>query len=153
MSFILSAERDADPEGSRERYDAYLKENRHRFPEGARELIDSDWYFTFANRAPHDAWLESVTISEPEMAAEDRWVSIRICLQAAYGEGHIEFFYSKVSRYTLSMGETSRGHGDWRYDEFRISDTGKLIHEIDWWGRNMGKWLIEADDVKYSWHP
>lgn len=44
------------------------------------------------------------------------------------------------------------GHGDWRYDEFRVTDAGHLVHEIEWWAAGeAGRWLIEAGDVRLEW--
>ena len=46
--------------------------------------------------------------------------------------------------------------GDWRYDEFRLSERGHLIHEIEWAPQVQGKplsWIIEADDIDFRWIP
>ena len=44
------------------------------------------------------------------------------------------------------------GHQDWRYDEFRVTDQGHVLHEIEWNGfLETGRWLIEASDVIHSW--
>lgn len=155
MAFILSAQRDEDCGAAFKNYEQYLAEKRDLFPPGARRLINSDWYFTFFNQAPHDAWLESIAISEsPSIVGEaQRSVSITIRLLAACHDGHIEFHYPRVVRYSLESGNNSPNHGDWRYDEFRLSDDGYLIHEIEWWNRGPGTWLIESDDVEYRWVP
>src|SRR5512144_2919016 len=69
MAYILSKERDgsvAKMKRNWDRYVAYLRKNERRFPAGAYSLATSDWYFGASDhRAPHDAWLEEVTISEP----------------------------------------------------------------------------------------
>jgi hypothetical protein len=47
-------------------------------------------------------------------------------------------------------------HGDWRYDEFRLSERGHLIHEIEWaYGVECRafSWIIEADDIDFRWIP
>ena len=49
-------------------------------------------------------------------------------------------------------------HGNWRYDEFRVSELGHLLHEIEWAGargaqRRSFSWLIEADDIDFRWIP
>jgi hypothetical protein len=47
--------------------------------------------------------------------------------------------------------DTSLGHGYWRYDEFRVSPGGKLVHEIEWSHPDGdGVWLIEEGDVAFS---
>jgi hypothetical protein len=120
-------------------------------------LATSDWYFSFADhRCPHDAWLESATFSEPASGEqhEQRSVSLRIRLLGACHDGHIELFYPQVFRYSLACADASRGHGDWRYDEFRLSEHGHLLHEIEWWSPDApAHWLIEASDVELRWLP
>lgn len=48
--------------------------------------------------------------------------------------------------------DSGKGAGDWRYDEFRLADDGRVIHEIEWssgYGRGAS-WLIEAADVQFK---
>ena len=62
--------------------------------------------------------------------------------------------YPRVYAYRIMMADTEAGHGDWRYDEFRVTDNGRLLHEIEWWTwQEGGTWLIEADDVEHRWVP
>jgi hypothetical protein len=156
MSFILAAQRDHDPVGAFERYAAYLDSNRNRIPPSALALIDSDWYFGFEDhRAPHDSWLQDIRISESRPDDEDSppGITIRIRLLGAYHDGVIELTYSGVVSYSLQTPDLTRGHCDWRYDEFRISEAGHLIHEIEWCGAtDTGRWLIEAKEIQHSWH-
>jgi hypothetical protein len=50
--------------------------------------------------------------------------------------------------------DVGRGHADWRYDELRLDDAGRVVHEIEWWKeRETARWLITADDVELTWHP
>jgi len=66
----------------------------------------------------------------------------------------VELTYPRVHAYRLNLNHGERGHHDWRYDEFRLTDDGHLLHEIEWWGsEETGKWLIEADDVEYRFLP
>ena len=41
--------------------------------------------------------------------------------------------------------------GDWLHDEFCHSVRGHFLHEIEW--AKEGRWLIEADDIEFSWQP
>jgi hypothetical protein len=157
MSFILTAQRDEDVNAAFQKYESYLLGVRDRFPESARSLATADWYYSPSDhRCPHDAWLESVTISEP-YSGERRQVrstSIRVRLLGAYHDGYIEFFYPKVFRYHLDASDASLGLEDWRYDEFRLSEDGHVLHEIEWWAsRNTARWVIEASDVQFQWLP
>ncbi len=156
--YILAAERhQPEPEASRlwREYEAYLKDNASRFPPGALALATSDWYYGFSDhRAPHDAWLETATFAEPASGerSELRSLNLRVTLLGAYHDYILEFFYPQVFSYSLATPAAEAGHFDWRYDEFRLSESGRLIHEIEWAGPPgyAGRWLIEASDVQFS---
>jgi hypothetical protein len=153
--FILTGDRDDESRDGYAEYRAYLEANQHRFPPGAYALATSDWYFGFADRrGPHDAWLREVAISEADGDARGGCVSIRIRLLNGWGDGHIELSYSRVHAYRLDLHHGERGHRDWRYDEFRLTGDGHLLHEIEWWSsEETGTWLIEADDVEHRFTP
>jgi hypothetical protein len=157
VSFILSNERDRDAVRAFERYRNYLQSVRHSLPESVFALASSDWYFSPSeHRCPHDAWLESVTISELSSGErrESRFTSIRIRLLGPYHNGVIEFVYPRVFRYSLDASAPAGGHRDWRYDEFRLSERGYVIHEIEWEGaQETARWVIESSDVHFQWHP
>jgi hypothetical protein len=160
MTYILAAQRDGSPAemiANFERYQAFLEGSRSRFPPGAHALATSDWYYNFEDhRCPHDAWLEEATIRESAVgeARAQRTVALEIRLLSAYHDGHISFRYPQVFAYRLDASNSGQGHRDWRYDEFRLSDTGHVIHEIEWAGPGAtSRWLIEASDVQMTWEP
>jgi hypothetical protein len=154
MSFILDAQRRVDCAQSFESYREYLASKAASFPPSAYKLATADWYFDpREHRCPHDSWLESIAINDTA-SDENNPPSIKIRLLAAYRDGFIEFHYPRVFRYNLSYEGDSYGHMDWRYDEFRLSDNGHVLHEIEWCGAgDTGLWLIEASDVIHSWIP
>ena len=159
MSFILSDQREPDVMAAFERYRAYLAANASDFPGSAHAMATSQWYFDAGDhRCPHDAWLESVTVLEPATGerSESRTTAIRVRLLGAYHDGFIELFYPRVFAYSLGNASATSGHGDWRYDEFRLAQDGHLIHEIEWAGFSGGegsRWIIEASDVEFQWLP
>ena len=164
MAFILSAQRHAedldDISKPFRQYRDYLRSKRALFPPGAYALATSDWYYNFHDyRCPHDSWLVACTIGEPSSGERDqeRSTSLRIKLLGAYHDGHIELFYPQVYAYQMSQPDAAAGHGDWRYDEFRLSERGRLLHEIEWRGGltdvDAARWLIEACGVELRWHP
>jgi len=159
MPFILSEQRDDDVAQAFADYRDYITANKNNFPPGAYELASSDWYFNFQDhKCPHDAWLENMTILEPSEGErhEVRSTDIKIRLLAAYHDGYIEFHYKGVVAYTLTATSAQEGMGDWRYDEFRLHPDGHIIHEIEWAAtprRDGSTWVIEAEDVNYSWLP
>ena len=158
MSFILSNEREARPGAvvqAFEAYRRYLAANQARFPVGAYGLASSDWYFNANDhRSPHDGWLESLALEERGAGArqEIRSCSIRIVLLGAYHDCRIELIYPKVHSYRLGNRDAGSGAGNWRYDEFRLTDDGHVIHEIEWASgpEPGGSWLIEASDVQFK---
>jgi hypothetical protein len=162
VAFILTDQLHEEATGDTafERYQAYLRDAHDQFPVGAYALATSEWYFNSSDhRAPHDAWLESVRICEHASAGEGahRSASILIRLLGAYHDGHIELRYRDVRSYRIELQPqdvAEGGHGDWRYDEFRLAPGGAVVHEIEWWDRRpTGTWLIEAADVEYRWVP
>jgi hypothetical protein len=166
MVFILSDDGRDEPfpavDVAFERYRDYLAKNQAIFPPQAFELATSDWFYhPRDHRCPHDAWLESCRLSETaERKAHLRFPSISLRLLGAYHDGHIEIAYPKVFSYSFQSflpGKVT-SHGDWRFDEFRLSERGHLIHEIEWAGAPGAQvksfsWLIEADDIDFRWLP
>jgi hypothetical protein len=155
LTYVLSPQSDADLPDMWPKYMAYLDSVRDRFPPSAWALAKSDWYFDFRDhRCPHDAWLEELIVLEAGTGArgEERSLSLHIRLLGPYHDGHIELRYPQVFSYRLAATTEVHGHGDWRYDEFRLSENGHLLHEIEWWtSKATGTWLIEASDIEYRW--
>jgi hypothetical protein len=161
MSFILSEQLDADESSASalfEQYQAYVRQNQAAFPASAFELASSGWFFgSEDHRAPHDAWLESMTFEEPSSGArsELRHLALRVKLLGAYHDLHLELYYPRVYSYSLNHPQVGEGHFDWRYHELRLSEKGTLIHEIEWAGRPgvEGRWILEVSDVQFSSTP
>lgn len=155
MAFILGREREGDVAAAFRAYDRYLTEHRHRFPPGAYALATADWYFNPEDhRCPHDAWLQHIVVHETGEGSrhEERSANLSIQLLGAYHDLVLTFTYTGLHRYVLEGTDVTRGHMDWRYDEFRLSDVGNLIHEIEWCGAHeTGRWLLEATDVRLEW--
>jgi hypothetical protein len=155
MTYILAPERDADSTGAFARYREYLRRQETSFPPQALALATSGWYFgADDHRAPHDAWLRRAVFEESEHGErrEIRSLALRITLLGAYHDLELEFFYPQVFAYKFEGHVVQEGHGDWRYDEFRVADSGHLLHEIQWRGVQVGAtWLIESDDVVFTY--
>ena len=152
--FILSQQRLSDELNFFASYAKYLEENQNKFPRGALKLATSEWYFNpMTSGCPHDGWLEKLNISEPASGerSEIRKVEIHIELLGAWHNGKIFLDYSNVLTYQFNGPKIGEGHGDWLYDEYRVSDEGDLIHEIEW--ADGAHWLIVAEDVAYDWLP
>jgi hypothetical protein len=79
---------------------------------------------------------------------------LSVRLLGAYQDRYIELRYPRVFSYRLNIDDGKLGQRDWRYDEFRLSERGHLIHEIEWSGLHpTGSWIIEASDIEIDWVP
>src|SRR6185436_10802262 len=117
MTFVLSGDgRYDDVVGAFRRYQEYLRSKSDVFPPSAFALATSDWYFNFEDhRCPHDAWLETLDISEPSSGKrhEIRELCFNVRLLGAYHDGYIELRYPRVFGYSFNVGHGEDGHGDW----------------------------------------
>jgi hypothetical protein len=151
------------------RFKAYQKELRSqekRMPRRAYEFATADWHYDHNDpRCPHDAWVDSLEVSEPSSGerSEVRSLEIRVELLGAYHDGRIRLTYSGVRQYSLfqprhevRVPAPSRGHGDWLVDEISVSSSSRpehllVVHEIVF--ANGGTWTIESADILYEWLP
>lgn len=155
MTFVLLKDGSQDSHESFveswRRYPEYLATISERLPASAREFALAKWHHDFNDhRAPHDAWVESIAISELATGdrQEIRQTNIKVRLLGAYHDGHIEIDYINVFKY--SIGSADENHGDWLYDEIRLSTGGNVLHEIEIGGTT---WMIECKDISYCWQP
>jgi len=137
-----------------EAYAEYLESIRDRLPESAYAFAAAPWHYDFSDpRCPHDSWVESLTVSEPSSGErrQQRSVEIAVRLLGAYHDGHILLTYKSVRGYLLNSLHDSHGagHGDWLTDEIRLSDSGLVLHEVEF--SRGGRWVIECKDVAYEW--
>jgi len=156
MAFLLASDgRNEDVSGSFRRYRTYLDGVRNEFPASAYGIATSDWYYDATDpRCPHDAWLESCVLNEISSGQREevRTLSLSVRLLGAYHDRYIELRYPRVFSYSMSISRGEHGQRDWRYDEFRLSKRGNLVHEIEWCGsQETGSWIIEASDVGIDW--
>jgi hypothetical protein len=155
MAFYLSKERNEDVVVAYRRYQQYLNDNQKAFPSGAYALATAEWWqLPSDSRSPHDARLEAFSILENGGAERNgRSTAIRMKLM---GTVNIELFYPQVFKFELQTPTCLAGLGDWLYDEFTLSQSGRLIHEIEWAGFGRGersRWIIEASDIEVKWLP
>jgi len=142
-----------------QRYHDYLESIKDRLPQSAYEFATAKWHYDgLDHRSPHDGWLKFVTVREPSHGdrSQYRTLEISIRLLAAYHDGYIDLFYPDVQSYSLTAESKdfhpdldNKGHQDWLYDEIRLSDSGNVIHEIEW--ARGSHWIIESADIGYDW--
>lgn len=138
-------------------YSSYLETIKARLPPRARIFAEAEWHYDFKNpKCPHDSWVEKVILTEPAdgETKADRGLQIKVILLGAYHDGLIELSYFGVYSYEMrgNAGATGprlrRPHGDWLIDEIRLSEDGKVIHEIRF---QRATWLIVCEDLSYNW--
>jgi hypothetical protein len=155
MAYYLSAERNQDVVGAYRRYQEYLRQHQREFPPGAYALATAEWYQNPSDpRCPHDGRVENFIMSQTDADKGKRIVTVRIRLLGAYHDGYVELFYPQVFKYTLESPSCGANLGDWLCDEFRLSSSRHLVHEIEWVGLAHGKqsrWIIEASDIEFRW--
>ncbi|MCF6192877.1 MAG: hypothetical protein L3J46_00900 [Kangiellaceae bacterium] len=157
MVFILSSDgRDKDVVEAFAKYREYIESIKSKISSSVYQLAISDWFYNFYDhKCPHDAWLENISILEHFKGERNelRKTGIVVKLLGAYHDGYIELKYKNVTSFNLKSFNVKAGHANWRYDEFRLSESGDLIHEIEWSGyKDSANWLIEAEDIEYSWY-
>jgi hypothetical protein len=151
--FVLLKSRFAD-------YRKYLESVREKLPLSAYEFAVAEWHYNSErHECPHDAWVESLVVSEPFSGErrEKRSLEIRVRLLGAFHDGYIDLRYKSVQSYSLEtpaefkMLPLNVGHGDWLKDEIRLSESGSVLHEVEF--SRGSKWLIECEDIVYRWSP
>ena len=157
MKFFAKAGRPTDISELLEQsraYTEYLQSVKERLPLSAFEFATAAWHYDYSDhRCPHDSWVESLTIDEPARGGrfEDRSLRISTRLLGAFHDGHLLLDYADVLMYSLESPKTRSGHGDWLFDEIRLSENGFVLHEVLF--SNDSLWLIEAKDISCQWRP
>lgn len=135
-------------------YREYLRSVKERLPASAFEFATAAWHYDYSDhRSPHDSWVESLTIDEPARGGrlEDRSLRISARRLGAFHDGHLLLDYADVQMYSLKNPKARSGHGDWLFDEIRLSENGFVLHEVLF--SNDSLWLIEAKDISCQWRP
>lgn len=141
-------------------YREYLRSIQDKLPVSAYEFAVAEWhYHPEAHQCLHDAWVESLTVSEPFSGErrQNRHIEINLRLLGADHDGSHNLKYKDVRSYSLETPADFRmppldvGHGDWLTDEVRLSERGLVIHEIEF--SRGSRWLIECVDIVYQWQP
>ncbi len=128
------------------RYRAHIESIAKRLPDDARGFALADWHYNHADhRCPHDAWLEhlSVWYATGGERRTSRNAQVTARFLGAYHDGFLELCYFNAIR-----TEFTGCAGDWLYDEVRLDDDGRVLHEIEFQG---GHWLICCEDLRARW--
>jgi hypothetical protein len=136
-------------------YMAYLQTIRSRLPPGVYDFASNSMYYDLSNHhSLHDAWLENLEVKEIDGTthSQDRTIRIMARFFGAFHDGHMYLTYENVSSYSLNMAGLSdvgnRAHGDCFSHEVRLSESERVLHEIQFSGG--GIWVVECTDFTYS---
>lgn len=136
-------------------YEDYLKSNKKKFPKSAYEFAIAEWHHDFSDhKALHDSWLEECLVKEIYKTGKRNEPKTQIILKllGAYHDGYIVLTYSDVKSYKLGAPNVDSGHSDLYRDEVRLSESGNVLHEIEWLGVD-DTWTIECGDIHFEWLP
>jgi hypothetical protein len=162
MQFLIFHHEDpiARIQSNWEAYKNHLDLIQEKLPLKTRDFVLTDWYYnTHDPRCPHDAWVEHASLKEDATGdrRQIRKINLEVRLLGAWHDGHIDFIYRDVKAYSLKRPENvwlppdNTGHGDWLYDEVRLSADNRIVHEIAF--ANKAEWLIECLEIEYKWIP
>jgi hypothetical protein len=135
MEHILLPDKDGIQYGN---YLNYLETIRKSLPEPVYQFASSEQHFNLNSpHSLHDAWMESVTISEQRQKTAPFKPQVQVILKLL-GQQHdrmIVLEYDKVSRYTVEGKQNDFNwadtfHGDVFTHEIRVTNENKIIHEI-----------------------
>lgn len=147
-------------------YCEYLASIKDKLSENVFNFAIADWHYNpDDHRCPHDAWLESLNISEVrdiENPRNNEDIQIDIVLLGAYHDGRIHLSYKGVTYYNLGkaplvgkqaevFGKPAATHGDWIIDEISLSEENLVVHTIAF--SNEVEWVIQCKDFEYQWIP
>ncbi|MDB6112383.1 MAG: hypothetical protein JWR69_4133 [Pedosphaera sp.] len=135
MEHILLPDEDGINYGN---YLSYLETIRQLLPEHIYQFASSEQHFNLNSpHSLHDAWMESVTISERRHKAAPFEPQVHIIVKLL-GQRHdrlIVLEYENVSRYMVDgkpslYNPADTLHGDVFTHEIRVTNKNKIIHEI-----------------------
>ncbi len=128
-------------------YVEYLNSIRDALPGGVGSYVDAIIKSTFEHGAPHDATVTEIQVKleQADEATGHVALTIEAKLFSSYHDGHIIFRYLGVQQYVISHALV------WQVDEIRLTEGGKLVHEIRL--DDDVRWSILCEDLQYAWEP
>lgn len=154
---------DADYVEIRSRFEQYLQHLeaiKSKLPARVYEYAVASWRYDHGEVGLHDSWLESLNIFEPSSGQrhQERKIEIEAKLLGAYHDRILTLHYFGVRKYKIQSPagyidppSHKTGHGDWLYDEFNLSRSGRVVHEVRF--SRGSTWWIECDDMEFTADP
>jgi hypothetical protein len=119
-----------------DKYFEYLESIRGKMPKHVHDFAANPARYSLTHRdSLHDAWVVFVSLTEVNSEANDkrREMGMELRLLGPYHDRYFDFSYREIDNYILDLPERANGplgaHGDLLYQEFRLTDAGRLCHE------------------------
>ena len=142
-------------------YMAYLTGVEHRLPPHVAAFArDSRHYGLDTRETLHDAWLESLTVTEPARGDrhQERQTRVELRFLGAFHDRLHVLTYTGVRRYAFSGNRVAAGHGDLYTHEVRLAGDGIGVeHEFVFVRQRSGVWeatlLVECAEFTHRMIP
>ncbi len=153
MTYIFAKDKTINLDG----YFKYLESIRGQLPSHVYDFAaQANHYNLHSHSSLHDAWLESMTISEPARGDrnQNRRVDIELCLLGPFHDRKMHLYYKDVYEYSFDtatrrdkLPSVSGGHGDLLSHEIRLDPPDIIIHELQF--SRGGVFLIKCREFSH----
>ncbi len=137
------------------KYEKYVQSIRAKLPEHIYAFASNPDHFNLESPSSlHDAWLESLVVSEVATGerSEMRKVEVKLTLLGPFHDRRIHLHYTGVARYSFEAlpgyGQKHTGHGDLFTHEIRLGKDGCFIHELLF--ECNATFLVEFANMRHS---
>ena len=141
-------------------YTEYLSAIEHRLPPHVAAFArDRRHYALDTPETLHDAWLESLTVTEPATGDrhQDRYTKLELRLLGAFHDRIHVLEYTGVQRYSCVGTRVAAGHGDLYTHEVRLAADGTAVEHELLFVRHGGRWeatiLVECGEFTHRMIP
>jgi hypothetical protein len=134
-----------------DKYLAYLATIKERLPRATYRFAAAEWHYDYNHpTCPHDAWVQEIRTREIARGKrhEIRKTQIEITLLGAYHDRLLKLTYKDVASHSINSLQSQRGFWDWLIDEVSLSDSGNVVHEIEFDHQAVLK--IECADILFQ---
>src|SRR3990172_5317825 len=154
MRFLRSKGGYSEIRRGHDNYRRYLRSVKDRMAANAYAFATAPWHYDPQDhRCLHDWWVDELAIYEgDDTGSGARGADILVRLLGPHHDRRVVLEYAGVSAYGIHgtlgacAGEARTwSHGDWLLDEVTLSDSGHVLHEVEF--SSGARWIIECTDI------